>query len=91
MVGITKKTRTAIETADSSKLGVRLGLFCLRYNIPAAHIADQLNISMPTVYAWFRGEVEPTRSIRDSIELLMLDPPFDDGKGEPVQEKLEFE
>jgi hypothetical protein len=92
MVGTTKKMREAILAADSEKLGVRLGLFCLRYNIPAAHVAEQLNVSMPTVYSWFRGEVEPTRSIRDSVELLLLDPPFDDGKPEePVQEKLEFE
>ena len=44
-----------VNSADDKKLGVRLGLVCIRRNIPVVDVAEFFDVSRTSVYAWFRG------------------------------------
>lgn len=44
-----------LQTADPTRLGVRLARLCVEANLPAAYVAKALETSRISVYHWFRG------------------------------------
>jgi len=48
-----------IRSADPMHIGVKLGCLCIEKNIPVAKVAQDLNVSRLTVYAWFTGQYYP--------------------------------
>lgn len=61
----------AVQAADSSKIGVQLGMLCIEKNIPASEIAEHCNVSKVTVYQWFKGQFIPrTQHMLKLKELL---------------------
>jgi hypothetical protein len=44
-----------VNSADKTLLGVRLGIACIKRNIPVTDVAEFFNVSRTAVYAWFRG------------------------------------
>jgi hypothetical protein len=48
-----------VEQADQKLPGVRLGLTCIKLDIPAAQVAIHLGVSRQTVYSWFTGRFKP--------------------------------
>lgn len=44
-----------VNAADRTKLGVRLGLLCIKCNIPVTDVSEFFGVSRTAVYAWFRG------------------------------------
>ena len=44
-----------VNSADTEKLGVRLGHICIKRNIPVVDVAEFFGVSRTAVYAWFRG------------------------------------
>ena len=45
-----------VNASDKSKIGVRLGLTCIRADIPVSDISEFFDVSRVTVYSWFRGK-----------------------------------
>lgn len=42
--------------SDSNKLGVKLGLACVKKEIPVTDVAGFFKVSRVTVYSWFTGK-----------------------------------
>lgn len=60
-----------IQKADQNKLGVKLGMLCIKKDIPVHDVADFFNVSRPIVYAWFKGEIKvPNRLITKVADIL---------------------
>ena len=57
--------------ADSKHIGVRLGKWCIRMNIPVSEVAQQFGVSRMTVYSWFTGTSRPRKDKVDQIEKLL--------------------
>ena len=57
--------------ADSKHIGVRLGKWCIRMNIPVSEVAQQFGVSRLTVYSWFTGTSRPRKDKVDQIEKLL--------------------
>jgi hypothetical protein len=57
--------------ADSRHIGVRLGKWCIRMNIPVSEVAQQFGVSRMTVYSWFTGTSRPRKDKVDQIEKLL--------------------
>jgi len=57
--------------ADSRHIGVRLGKWCIRMNIPVSEVAQQFGVSRMTVYSWFTGASRPRKDKVDQIEKLL--------------------
>lgn len=51
----------AVNEADSDLLGVKLGLVCVKNDIPVNDVAEYLSVTRMTVYNWFKG----TTTIQD--------------------------
>jgi hypothetical protein len=49
----------AVKAANPVLPGVRLGLTCIKLDIPAAQVALHLGVSRQTVYSWFTGRFKP--------------------------------
>lgn len=61
----------ANQAADSKKIGVALGRYCITKDIPVAEIADQFDVSRMAVYSWFTGVSEPHRSKAEQIAAML--------------------
>lgn len=61
----------ANQDADSRHIGVRLGKWCIRMNIPVSEVAQQFGVSRMTVYSWFTGTSRPRKDKVDQIEKLL--------------------
>lgn len=76
-VGYSMRIAKQIRAADSSLLGVQLGIACLKKGISVAEVAQRVGVDKRTVYAWFTGVHDVVRNPGRSrvIELLSeLDP-----------------
>lgn len=66
--GYSLKLRDLNRRAPSNMLGVRLGRVCIKHDIPASRVADEMGVSRQTVYNWFRGTSQPNGSLIVRIE-----------------------
>lgn len=57
--------------ADPRHIGVRLGKWCIRMNIPVTEVAQKFGVSRMTVYSWFTGVSRPRKDKADQIEKLL--------------------
>jgi hypothetical protein len=44
-----------VREADRTKIGVQLGVACIRKDIPVTDVSEFFDVSRMTVYSWFRG------------------------------------
>ena len=44
-----------VQAADTTKLGVRLALVCIKRSIPVTDVAEFFGVSRTAIYAWFKG------------------------------------
>jgi len=61
----------ANQAADSRKIGVVLGRYCIAKDIPVADIADSFDVSRMAVYSWFTGTSEPHRTKAEQIAAML--------------------
>jgi transcriptional regulator with XRE-family HTH domain len=61
-----------VRKADSSRIGVALGLKCIERNVSVARVATDLGVTRQTVYNWFFGRLNPSPAIHDRV-LAYLD------------------
>ena len=61
----------ANQAADSNKVGVRLGRYCIERDIPVQEIAEKFDVSRMTIYSWFTGVAEPHRYKAEQIKELL--------------------
>ena len=54
--------------ADPRFIGVRLGKYCIKNNIPVVKVAEQFGVSRMTIYQWFTGQTQPRSSKAQKIE-----------------------
>jgi predicted DNA-binding protein YlxM (UPF0122 family) len=61
----------ANQAADTKKIGVQLGRYCIAKDIPVAEIAEKFDVSRMTIYSWFTGVAEPHRSKAEQIAAML--------------------
>jgi len=61
----------ANQAADSRKIGVALGRYCISKDIPVADIAEKFDVSRMAVYSWFTGVSEPHRAKAEQIAAML--------------------
>ena len=61
----------ANQAANSKKIGVVLGRYCIAKDIPVAEIAEKFDVSRMTIYSWFTGVAEPRRSKAEQIAAML--------------------
>jgi len=67
--GYSIRVAEAIQSANDTLLGVRLGLTCLELDVPVTEVAERLGVTRPTVYSWFVGKSDPTDpKVRREVE-----------------------
>ena len=57
--------------ADPRHIGVRLGKWCIRMNIPVTEVAEKFGVSRMTVYSWFKGESIVSSKHADKMQKLL--------------------
>ena len=67
MIGYSQLIVEANKAADSKKLGVRLGRYCITNDIPVKDVMEYFIVSKQTVYNWFTGTTEVSLIFRDEI------------------------
>jgi hypothetical protein len=60
-----------VQGANQDKLGVRLGLACIRGEIPVNDVADFFKVSRVTIYNWFHGKTKVPTEHTEKIEKLL--------------------
>lgn len=68
MHGYSQRIVDFARSADPSKWGVRLGLFCIDNNVSVTKVADEFNVSRMTVYNWFTGKTDPLPAQKRRIQ-----------------------
>lgn len=68
MRGYSIRIAEAINAADSSHIGVKLGRACLVRDVPVSVVAEALGVTRQTVYQWFLGVSEPRGRTADAIQ-----------------------
>jgi len=58
--------------ADPRFIGVRLGRYCIKNNIPVVRVAEQFGVSRMTIYQWFTGQTQPRSSKVEKIEKYLV-------------------
>jgi len=61
----------ANEQADPSNIGVLLGRFCIKKEIPVAEVADFFSVSRMTIYSWFSGGGKPRKKHGEKIQAVI--------------------
>lgn len=61
----------ANQAADSRKVGVQLGRYCIAKDIAVAEIAEKFDVSRMTIYSWFTGVAEPHRTKAEQIAAML--------------------
>lgn len=51
-----EKFLLSMNKMDADRIGVQLGLVCVKANIPALYVAEALGVSRMTIHSWFRGK-----------------------------------
>ncbi len=60
-----------VKASDTSKIGVRLGLVCIRKDIPVTDVSEFFTVSRMTVYSWFRGKTNVPEKHWDKMKKLV--------------------
>ena len=71
LIGYSLRLVKANQAADSRKIGVALGRYCIAKDIPVADIADSFDVSRMAVYSWFTGISEPHRTKAEQIAAML--------------------
>jgi hypothetical protein len=61
MIGYSQQIVKTNRDADVRKLGVRLGRYCIRREIPVADVMEFFEVSKQTVYSWYAGTHTPSK------------------------------
>lgn len=72
--GYSKKMRERLdahEAANSENVGVVLGHYCCKLNIPITDVAGFFDVSKPTIYGWFSGKAHPRSQYVDRINKVV--------------------
>lgn len=70
MLGYSLHMQQLNKKADAKNLGVRLGRYCIRCNIPVITVAKQMGLSRQAVYNWFVGRSAPSAEMAQKISEL---------------------
>lgn len=73
MQGYTIRVAKAIEAADGSLLGVKLGRLCIEHDIGVAKVAKYLGVTRQTVYYWFTGKSQPHANYEDAVARMIYE------------------
>jgi len=65
-IGYTRYLIEANREAPTT-LGVQLGKWAIRNNVPVSQVASRFGVSRQTVYNWFIGKYEPNESLAKQI------------------------
>ena len=60
-----------VNASDKSKLGVRLGIICIKQGIPVTDVCEFFGVSRTAVYAWFLGKSSVSEKHSDKMEKLV--------------------
>jgi hypothetical protein len=60
-----------VKASDKSKIGVQLGLACVKRDIPVIDVSEFFDVSRMTVYSWFRGKSNVPEKHRDKMQKLV--------------------
>lgn len=60
-----------VKASDASKIGVQLGLACIKRDIPVTDVSDFFSVSRTTVYAWFCGKTNVPEKHREKMQKLV--------------------
>ena len=61
----------ANQAADSEKIGVQLGRYCIAKDISVYDIAISFNVSRMAVYSWFTGVSDPHPTKAEEIAAML--------------------
>ena len=61
MIGYTLYMQQVNKSADTKRLGVRLGRHCIKNNLSVIALAKEFGVSRQTIYNWFSGKNEPAK------------------------------
>jgi transposase-like protein len=70
-IGYSRRLVDEVQRADSSKIGVRLGVVCLKSDVPVSRVARLLGVSRVTVYSWFRGKTNTPERLWGKVQKLI--------------------
>ena len=70
-IGYSSTFVSEVKQADSSKLGVKLALICIRREIPVKDVAEYFDVSRMTIYSWFRGKTTVPTKHREKMQNLV--------------------
>jgi len=71
MRGYSSKFVSEVQSADQSKLGVKLGMACIKGEIPVSDVSEFFKVSRVTVYNWFKGKTKVPTEHTEKIEKLI--------------------
>jgi hypothetical protein len=57
--------------SDNTKLGVKLGLACIKKEIPVADVAEFFKVSRVTAYSWFTGKTNVPEKHHGKMQKLV--------------------
>lgn len=60
-----------VNASDKSKIGVQLGIVCVRKDIPVTDVSQFFDVSRMTVYSWFRGKTNVPEKHWDKMKKLV--------------------
>lgn len=61
----------ANQSADSKKIGVQLGRYCIANDISVYDIAIEFDVSRMAVYSWFTGVSDPHPTKAEEIAAML--------------------
>jgi transcriptional regulator with XRE-family HTH domain len=61
----------SVNSADTHHVGVQLGRICIRKGIPVSDVAEYLQVSRQSVYAWFIGDIMPRPAMQERMRALV--------------------
>jgi hypothetical protein len=60
-----------VNASDKSKIGVQLGIVCIKRDIPVTDVSEFFAVSRMTAYSWFRGKTNVPEKHRDKMQKLV--------------------
>lgn len=66
-IGYSAETIRKLKDGDRTRLGVKLGLYCVQHDISVSAIALKFGVTRATVYNWFAGICDPHRNISAKV------------------------
>jgi DNA-binding phage protein len=71
MIGYTLYMQQVNKSADTKRLGVKLGRHCIKNSLSVAALAKEFGVSRQTIYNWFSGKTEPTKQHIPRIKQIL--------------------